>query len=208
MAALPSSQAQDEPRGFAPQSARRDSMRTLFRLLVVSLPAILAATIVPLASAANTNSIDRDSAAALKALYDKTPAAKALCAKAKGVLVFPRIVKAGLVVGGQGGEGALIRNGKTVGYYGTAGMSVGLQAGAQAFGYALFFMSDSALNYVKNSDGWEIGVGPSIVILDSATARALTTTTAHADVYAFFFDQQGLMAGMGLQGTKIYPIQQ
>jgi lipid-binding SYLF domain-containing protein len=183
-------------------------MRTLFRLLVGSLPAILAATIVPLASAANTNSIDRDSAAALKALYDKTPAAKALGAKAKGVLVFPRIVKAGLGVGGQAGEGALIRNGKTVDYYGTAGMSVGLQAGAQAFGYALFFMSDSALNYVKKNDGWEIGVGPSIVIVDSATARALTTTTARADVYAFFFDQKGLMAGMGLQGTKIYPIQQ
>jgi lipid-binding SYLF domain-containing protein len=182
-------------------------MRTLSRLLAALLPAILVAILVSPASAANTKSIDRDSAAALKALYDKTPAAKALGAKAKGVLVFPRIVKAGFIVGGQGGEGALIRNGKTIGYFGTGGMSVGLQAGAQSFGYALFFMSDSALNYVKNNDGWEIGVGPSIVIVDAGMARALTTTTAHSDIYAFFFDQKGLMAGMGLQGTKIYPIE-
>jgi lipid-binding SYLF domain-containing protein len=182
-------------------------MRTLFRLLVVTLPAILVATFVSPASAADSKSLDRDSQAALKALYEKTPAAKALGAKAKGILVFPRIVKAGFIVGGQGGEGALIRNGKTVGYFGTGGMSVGLQAGAQSFGYALFLMSDAALNHVKSTDGWEIGVGPSVVIVDAGMARALTTTTAHSDIYAFFFDQKGLMAGMGLQGTKIYPIQ-
>jgi lipid-binding SYLF domain-containing protein len=86
-------------------------------------------------------------------------------------------------------------------------MSVGFQAGAQSFGYALFFMSDAALNHVKSADGWEIGVGPSVVIVDAGMARALTTTTAHSDIYAFFFDQKGLMAGMGLQGTKIYPIE-
>jgi lipid-binding SYLF domain-containing protein len=184
------------------------SMRILLRLLAASLPALLAMTLVTPASAAeNKSSIDRDSAAALKSLYDKTPAAKALGAKAKGILVFPRIVKAGFIVGGQGGEGALLRNGKTVGYFGTGGMSIGFQAGAQSFGYALFFMSDAALNHVKNSDGWEIGVGPSVVIVDAGMARALTTTTAHSDIYAFFFDQKGLMAGMGLQGTKIYKIE-
>jgi lipid-binding SYLF domain-containing protein len=182
-------------------------MRNLLRLLAAFLPALIAVAFVQPVLAAPSSSIDRDAQAALKSLYDKTPAAKALGAKAKGVLVFPRIVKAGFIVGGQGGEGALLRNGKTVGYFGTGGMSVGLQAGAQAFGYALFFMSDAALNHVKSSDGWEIGVGPSIVIVDAGMARALTTTTAHADVYAFFFDQKGLMAGMGLQGTKIYKIE-
>jgi lipid-binding SYLF domain-containing protein len=183
-------------------------MHNPLRLLAASLLALFAVTVATSASAAtNSNSIDRDSAAALKSLYEKTPAAKALAAKAKGILVFPRIVKAGFIVGGQGGEGALIRNGKTTGYFGTGGMSVGFQAGAQSFGYALFFMSDQALNYVKNADGWEIGVGPSVVIVDSGMARALTTTTAHSDIYAFFFDQKGLMAGMGLQGTKIYPIE-
>jgi lipid-binding SYLF domain-containing protein len=181
-------------------------MRTPLPPLAALLPALLSMTLAAPAAAADTKSIDRDSAAALKSLYDKTPAAKALGAKAKAVLVFPRIVKAGFIVGGQGGEGALLRNGKTVGYFGTGGMSIGFQAGAQSFGYALFFMSDSALNHVKNSDGWEIGVGPSVVVVDAGMARALTTTTAHSDIYAFFFDQKGLMAGMGLQGTKIYKI--
>ena len=85
-------------------------MRTLLRLLAASLPALLAMTLVAPAFAADKSSIDRDSAAALKSLYDKTPAAKALGAKAKGILVFPRTVKAGFIIGGQGGEGALLRN--------------------------------------------------------------------------------------------------
>lgn len=148
-------------------------------------------------------SLDQEARAALKSLYQKTPAAQALGAQAKGILVFPRIVKAGLIVGGQGGDGVLIKKGKTVRYYNTGGLSVGLQAGAQTFGYALFFMSDAALKYLESSKGWEIGVGPSVVVVDAGMATALTTTTAKDDIYAFFFDQKGLMAGMGLQGTKI-----
>ena len=84
--------------------------------------------------------------------------------------------------------------------------SYGLQAGAQAFGYALFFINDSAIDYLKNSKGWEIGVGPSITVVDAGAARSLTTTTAKSDIYAFFFDQKGLMAGLGLQGSKITQI--
>jgi lipid-binding SYLF domain-containing protein len=81
--------------------------------------------------------------------------------------------------------------------------SYGLQAGVQTFGYALFLMNQKALAYLEESAGWEIGVGPSLVVVDKGTAAALTTTTARSDVYAFFFDQRGLMAGIGLQGTKI-----
>ena len=150
--------------------------------------------------------INREAAAALKLLYDSEPAAKALGAKAKGILVFPSIIKAGFIVGGQYGEGALRKRDKTVAYYNTVAASYGLQAGAQSFGYALFFMTDSALRYLDKSDGWEIGTGPSIVVVDQGKAGALTTTTAQADVYAFFFDQQGLMAGLGLQGSKISKI--
>lgn len=151
-------------------------------------------------------SLDQDAAAALESLYERTPAARALGAQSKGILVFPRVVKAGLVVGGQGGDGALLKNGRTVGYFKTTGLSVGMQAGAQSFGYALFFMSDSALDYLERSKGWEIGVGPSVVVVDSGMAGSLSTTTARDDIYAFFFDQAGLMAGMGLQGTKISQI--
>jgi lipid-binding SYLF domain-containing protein len=178
------------------------NMRSLFRLLgaVVSIAASITCFTPAIAS---DRSLDQDARAALQALYAKTPAARALGAKATGILVFPRIIKAGLIVGGQGGDGVMLKNGKTAGYYKTGGLSVGYQAGAQEYGYALFFMSDSALQYLANTDGWEVGVGPSIVVVDAGTAKSLTTTTAKSDVYAFIFDQKGLMAGMGLQGTKI-----
>jgi len=158
------------------------------------------------AMAASAAEINRDAAAALQTLYEGTPGAKELGAKAKGILVFPSIIKAGFIVGGQYGEGALRKGGKTVGHYNTVAASYGLQAGAQSFGYALFFMTDSALKYLDKSDGWEIGTGPSVVIVDEGMARALTTTTAKDDVYAFFFSQKGLMAGLGLQGSKISKI--
>jgi lipid-binding SYLF domain-containing protein len=156
-----------------------------------------------LAIAASAAELNREAAAALKQLYDSEPVAKALGAKAKGILVFPSIIKAGFIVGGQYGEGALRKGDRTVAYYNTVAASYGLQAGAQSFGYALFFMTDSALKYLDKSDGWEIGTGPSVVIVDEGKTGGITTTTAQADVYAFFFDQQGLMAGLGLQGSKI-----
>jgi len=153
--------------------------------------------------AASGAELGRDAAAALEALYAGTPRAKELGAKAKGILVFPTIVKAGFIVGGQYGEGALRRGSKTVAYYNTVAASYGLQAGAQSFGYALFFMTDSALKYIDKSGGWEIGTGPSIVVVDEGMARSMTTTTLQSDIYAFFFSQKGLMAGLGLQGSKI-----
>jgi len=129
-----------------------------------------------------------------------------LAAKAKGILVFPSIMKAGFVVGGQYGEGALRRGGKTVGYYNTAAASYGLQAGAQVFGYALFFMTESAMQFLDKSDGWELGSAPNVVVLDQGAAGSLSTSTLQSDMYAFFFSQKGLMGGLGLQGSKITKI--
>ena len=178
-------------------------MIKLLRLFGAALSMSAAFVCVTPARAAPGESLDQDSAAALQSLYERTPAARALGSKAKGILVFPHVVKAGLIVGAQGGDGVLLTNGKPSAYYNTSALSAGMQAGAQSFGYALFFMSDSALKYLASSRGWEIGVGPSIVIVDSGMARSFSTTTAQADIYAFFFDQKGLMAGAGLQGTKI-----
>jgi lipid-binding SYLF domain-containing protein len=110
------------------------------------------------------------------------------------------------MVGGQFGEGALLKEGKTAGYYNTVQLSYGLQAGIQKYGYALFLMTDSALKWIDKSDGWEIGTGPTIVVMDTGAAAAITTTTAQSEIYAFFFDQKGLMGGIGLQGTKITKI--
>jgi lipid-binding SYLF domain-containing protein len=146
---------------------------------------------------------DLDAKAALQKLYDSEPAAKLIGEKAKAVLVFPNIVKAGFVVGAQYGEGALIVNGQVTSHYNSVAASYGLQAGVQSFGYAMFLMTDNALQYLHKSDGWELGVGPSIVIVDKGKAKSLTTTTLQDDVYAFIFDQKGLMAGLGLQGSKI-----
>ena len=142
----------------------------------------------------------------IEKLYAASPAASELSKVAKGVLVFPKVKKAGFMIGGQYGEGALRVAGKTAGYYKTSAASFGLQAGGQSFGYAMFFMTDGALEYLKKSSGWEVGVGPSIVVVDEGTARALTTTTAKEDIYVFFFGQKGLMAGLGIQGSKISEI--
>ncbi len=157
------------------------------------------------AFAATAAEIDKKAKQALEDLYRVSPEAKKLAKDAKGILVFPKIYKAGFLAGAQYGEGALIANGKTMGYYKSIAGSFGLQAGVQTFGYALFFMTDKALSYLASSKGWEIGVGPSIVVVNKGVARSLTTTTGKADIYAFFFNQKGLMAGMGLQGTKITP---
>jgi len=139
-------------------------------------------------------------------LFASSPAAKNLSTAAKGILIFPSVKKAGFVVGGQYGEGALRKRGKTAGYYKTTAASFGLQAGGQKFGYAMFFMTDGALDYLKSSKGWEIGVGPSIVVVDEGVARSLTTSSAKESIYVFFFGQKGLMAGLGIQGSKITEI--
>ncbi len=158
------------------------------------------------ASAADTAAISRDAQTALNALYAKVPAAKTIGAKAQAVLVFPKITKAGLGIGGQYGDGALIKGGKTVAYYNTTGVSSGLQAGAQQYGYAMFFMNDAALKQLDKTEGFEVGVGPSIVVMDEGKAKSTTTTSAKDDIYAFIFSQKGLMAGLGLQGNKITKI--
>jgi lipid-binding SYLF domain-containing protein len=172
------------------------------RLIAITLMLVIAA-LAPSTYAASKAEINRDADAALQKLYESTPQAKMLAEKAKGILVFPAMVKGGFIVGAQYGDGALREGGKTAGYYRSIAASYGLQAGVQSFGYALFFMNDAALAYLKKSKGWEIGVGPSIVVVDKGVAKTLTTTTAKDDIYAFIFDQKGLMAGLGLQGTKV-----
>src|SRR5262245_16868569 len=144
-----------------------------------------------------------ESQAALEALYAKTPAAKQLGSKAVAILVFPKITKAGLGIGGQYGEGALLKNGKATAYYKTTGASIGLQAGGQQYGYALFFMNAAAVDQLNKANGFEVGVGPTVVLVDEGAAKNITTTTMKDDIYAFVFGQKGLMAGVGIQGNKV-----
>jgi lipid-binding SYLF domain-containing protein len=147
--------------------------------------------------------ISRNAKAAINTLYASNPAARAVGKQAKAVLVFPKIIKGGFMVGGQAGVGALIINGRTAGYYNTVAASYGFQAGLQRFSYAMFFMNDAALGYLNKSGGWEVGSAPSLVVVDTGLAKSLSTTTLRKGIYVFFFSQKGLMGGIGLQGTKI-----
>ncbi len=147
-----------------------------------------------------------DSRRALQQLVAQNPAAARCKSKALAVLVFPDVVKAGFIIGAQGGQGILFNHGRPNGRYRTVAASYGLQAGVQKYGYALFLMNQNAVNWVNNTRGWEIGTGPSVVIVDKGMARSFTTDTMHSGIYAFTFDQQGLMAGLGLQGSKIMRI--
>ena len=177
-------------------------MRTGIRFLTLSILLVALAVNGRPAAAATAAKIDAEATAALKRLYASSPSAKLLGEKAKGILVFPGIIKGGFIVGGQWGEGALRRDGKTVAYYRSVAGSYGLQAGGQKFGYALFFMDDDSLKYLDKSDGWEIGTGPSVVIVDKGVAKSLGTTASREGVFAFIFGQKGLMAGIGIQGSK------
>jgi len=147
-----------------------------------------------------------DSSAALQRLYAQVPLAKELGKTAEGILVFPTVTKAGLGIGGQYGEGTLFKKGTAAAYYKTTGASFGLQAGGQKYGYAMFFMNDQALTQLDAASGFEVGVGPSIVVVDEGMGKSTTTKTLKDDVYAFIFGQKGLMAGLGVQGNKISKI--
>jgi lipid-binding SYLF domain-containing protein len=169
---------------------------------------VLAAGILPIAlsTAAHADpreQLDADGQRALHKLEATEPRSRKFARHAKAVLVFPSVLKAGFVFGGETGNGVLFEGGKAIGYYNLSGGSWGLQAGAQDFGYALFFMTDSSLDYLKKSDGFSAGTGPSIVVINKGAGAEADTTTVTQDVYAFPFSEKGLMADLTLQGTKI-----
>ncbi len=175
------------------------------RSVLVGLTALAGAVVVRPAGAlaASARKIRQDADRALQSLYSTQPKARELGKRAKAILVFPGILKAGFMIGAQTGDGVLIKGGKSAGYYNISAASFGLQAGGQRFSYALFFMTDAALQYLSDSDGWTIGSGPSVVVLDQGKAASLTSTTLTQDVYAIPFGQHGLMAGLGIEGSKI-----
>jgi lipid-binding SYLF domain-containing protein len=149
-----------------------------------------------------------NSNAALKMLYGREPLSKMIGEKAKAVLVFPNIVKAGFIIGRQYGEGVLLANGKQVARYNSVAASFGFHAGVRLFGYALFLMNDSALQCLDSSDGWQIGAGSNTVVVSKDIAKSLTATSLKGDAYAFIFERQGLRTGLGIQGSRITKLDQ
>jgi len=164
----------------------------------------LLALVVTLPAHAETARELRDrSEKALHQLYANNHKAREIGDKAVAVLVFPSVYKAGFMVGAQSGNGVLFKDGRVTGYFNSSAASYGLQAGIQKFSYALFFMDEQSLHYLNKSGGFEVGGAPSLVVADEGFSSSLSTTTLQKGIYAFFFGQKGLMAGLSLQGTKI-----
>ena len=181
------------------------NIRTAILALALTGTAALPLSIAtaPVANAASVAELNTEANQSLQTLYSTHPFAKRLSQSAKAILVFPNIVKAGLVFGGAYGEGVLLEGGRADKYYNSVSGSWGFQAGVQSFGYAVFLMNSRAVRYLNRSDGWEIGVGPTVVVVDEGAAKNLSTSTLKDDAYAFIFDQKGLMLSVSIEGTKI-----
>ncbi len=150
-----------------------------------------------------SDALEADAEYALQMLYDTQPSAAEMGKNAKAVLIFPEVVKIGFMFAGGFGEGVLIKDGKVQGHYNTTSGSYGFQAGAHRYGYAVFLMTDDAVKYLDRSKGWELGAGPSVTMMDVGRAKKVSTTTLNTDAYAVIFGQRGLMAGVGIEGSKI-----
>lgn len=180
-----------------------NTLRSVFlALIVTSLSSISGG-----AFAIDSEDLKLEADQALRSLTSTNRLAASIAKKAKAVLIFPNIVKAGLIFGGAYGEGVLKKGNNIDGYYNSVTASFGWQAGAESYGYVVFLMNDKAIDYIHETKGWEIGVGPSMTIVNEGVAKNLSTTTLQDDAYAFIFDQQGLMASLSIEGTKISRIQ-
>jgi lipid-binding SYLF domain-containing protein len=178
-------------------------MKHLTFLTAISLALSVTSLLPGSGRAASAAQLGRSAKEALQNLYATNASARLVGERATAILVFPSIKKAGFIAGAQHGDGALLVQGKAVAYYNTTAVSYGLQAGVQRFGYAMFFMNNAALSYLRKTGGFELGSAPSLVVVDTGISRSLSTTSLKKNIYVFFFNQKGLMAGMGLQGTKI-----
>lgn len=184
-------------------AASRRARLSILRLLISLVATASLFGLLQAPAAAQDYGLEGEARWALNRLMATVPTAKILEERAYATLVFPDITKAGFLVGGEYGNGVLFRRGGISGYYNLAGVSYGFQAGAQTYSLIMFFMNEWSWRALNMRDGLQVGVGPSVVVLDEGKARTITSTTLTSDVYAFVFGEQGLMAGAGLEGTKI-----
>jgi lipid-binding SYLF domain-containing protein len=173
-----------------------------------SAAAILSLTLLPgLVLAKSAEQIDTEVDAALQTLDEKLPGAREFVTNAKGILVFPEVIEAGIFVGGEYGEGALRINGETVDYYNTVAGSFGFQLGAQAKIVVIAFLTQEALDKFRSSSGWEAGVDGSIAIIEAGAGASFDTTKTNAPIAGFVIGRRGLMVDVSLQGSKFTKIQ-
>jgi lipid-binding SYLF domain-containing protein len=180
--------------------------RHFHKAVLLTATAVALGTINLQAQAGSAEDLKENSAQALQTLYKSHPEAERISKTARAILIFPKIIKAGLVFGGSYGEGILTKGGVFSGYYNSVSASWGWQAGAESYGYVVFLMNDRAVRYLEKSKGWEFGVGPNVVVVNEGVAKNLSTSTLKDNAYAYIFDQQGLMASLSIEGTKVSPI--
>lgn len=167
----------------------------------------LATSMAPVSvQAASKEEINIKVAAALKQFKTKVTGSKEFLARAKGVLIFPEVVKAGFGIGGEYGEGALQIKGKTVDYYNTAAASIGFQLGAQIKTVILVFLQQDALDKFRNSSGWEVGVDGSVALIELGVGKDINTVNINDPIVGFVFSNKGLMFNLTLEGSKITKI--
>ena len=177
-------------------------MKKIQILLITLIFGVL--TISSLGAFAETpEDLKTNSYQALSLLEKSNPTAASISKQAKAVLIFPSIVKAGLVFGGAYGEGILIKDNKFNGFFNAISASFGWQAGAQSYGYIIFLMNEKAIQSASDTNGWAVGIDPSVVVVNEGAAKNLSTSTLKDGAYAFIFDQKGLMASLDIQGTKV-----
>jgi lipid-binding SYLF domain-containing protein len=178
--------------------------RVFVRAALLMMFALMWPALSPSPSAAATNYSELRAQAedALTRLYNQDENARQYGRRAKGILVFPEITKAGVGIGGSYGKGVLFVGGKPADYYSVGSGSLGLTLGAQSFSQVIMFMTDEALQKFRTSKGWEAGVDGSVVAIKEGTAGAYGTTTAQDPVVGFIFGQTGLMFDASFQGSK------
>lgn len=171
------------------------------RALLVAFLSLLAGPV--LAAGSTAKEIDAKVDAALGRLKAEVPGSDAVLAKAQGVLVFSEVIKAGFVIAGEGGEGALRVGGRTKGYYTIFSGSVGFQAGGQKRDIIFAFLDSGELQKFEKSDGWKAGADGTVTLIDVGASGAIDSATLKKPIVAFVVGQKGLMAGVSLDGSKI-----
>jgi len=154
-------------------------------------------------SAASGREINGDVNATLDRFYHHIPGARELAGKAVGILVFPTVIKAGMGIGGEYGEGALLLGGRTTGYFNTISASIGFQLGAQERSVIIMFMTPEALSGFRRIDGWKVGVEGSVAIITLGAGASIDSDVIAAPIVGFILDPMGLMYNFTLEGSKI-----
>jgi lipid-binding SYLF domain-containing protein len=178
------------------------------RTLVVAVIAALAALIGTVALALDTGALDQQVAATLQNFYKLSDRNQYLAQNAAAVLVFPSITKAGVGVGGEHGNGALLENGKTVGYYSISGASIGLTLGMSHHSQVILFQTPEARDKFVNGSDWSMGADTSVAVMKKGAGGDYDSETLKKPILAFVFGEKGLMGDASLQGAKISKIKQ